>query len=135
MTPDDFEHLLDTCGSAPERWPSGARESAERLLGRSKAARRALQAQREVDGWLAANGASAGFPDFAVRATARRQLASMTPVVRALRTGALASATAAAALLAVGLGTATGLAHGRGEDPGQTLTAALSWPGEAPDAV
>ena len=134
MTPDDFEHLLDACGSAPERWPPGSRAGAERLLRHSGEARHALLAQREVDAWLAPTDARSGFPDFAGRASAQRQLPPMTPAVRALRTAALASATAAAALVAIGLGTATGFAHGRGEDPGQLLTAALSWPGEAPDA-
>ena len=134
MTPDEFGKLLDTCGGAPRSWPAGARAGAERLLAHSQTAREALHAQQQVERWLAEDEPLAPPRDFAGRAMQARQLAALTPRGRVLRTGSWAVAAAAAAVFVVALGTATGMAHGRSDDPSQVLTAALSWTGETPDA-
>ena len=134
MTPKEFGDLLDACGGAPEHWPPGARASAERLLDTSNTARKTLRAQQEIDHWLSSSGETGALPDFAARAIRRRQLGAISPA-RSVLIGMGRSAFAAtAALVAIGLGTATGFTHARADEPTQVLAAALSTPGEAPDA-
>ena len=134
MTPEEFRNLLDACGATPEHWPPGARAGAERLLAVSQIARNAIRAQQEIDHWLARSRYAGALPDFAARAMRARQLAPILPVRRALISTSRSAAVAAAALLTAGLGTATGLAHARAEQPTQMLATALSTPGEAVDA-
>ena len=134
MTPKEFGDLLDACGGAPEHWPPGARVGAERLLAVSPTAREALHAQQELDHWLASSRETGALPDFAARAMRRRQLGPLSPARSALINVGRGAIAGMAALVAVGLGTATGFTYSRADEPIQVLAAALSPPAEVPDA-